>query len=118
MTSWDDPQPFIPSDEYDSDEDEEVDSSRHTPIALNRHLGLKMLVGRPETSLFTLNAPQRAIKGVTPLGFAAYMNDSRLVGTLLRDSGNRVAVDGMDTHGATPLMCAYTVVSSTRETNF
>ena len=47
------------------------------------------------------------MKGVTPLGFAAYMNDCRMVGTLLRDSGNRVAVDGMDTHGATPLMCAY-----------
>ena len=102
ILSWDNPQPYVLPDDYDSDDDDN-DASVH----LNRYICLNILVERRETSLFTLNAPQRAMKGVTPLGFAAYMNDCRMVGTLLRDSGNRVAVDGMDTHGATPLMCAY-----------
>lgn len=56
-------------------------------------------------SLFTLNAPQMAYRGVTPLGMAAWLNMSDAVRVLLEESAECVSVDGRDVHGATPLMC-------------
>jgi hypothetical protein len=56
-------------------------------------------------SLLTLNAPQMAYRGVTPLGMAAWLNTSDVVRVLLEESSEYVSVDGMDVHGATPLMC-------------
>ncbi|PFH51066.1 hypothetical protein AMATHDRAFT_143442 [Amanita thiersii Skay4041] len=65
--------------------------------AMLRHSGI---------SLYTLNAPQSSLQGVTPLGVAAWLNAVEIVRVLLEDSAGTVAVDGMDTHGATALMYA------------
>lgn len=66
---------------------------------------IRLLLSRPEISLFTLNAPQDAFRGVTPIGVAAWMNLHDVVELLLKGSLYAVSVDGMDTHGATSLMC-------------
>jgi hypothetical protein len=66
---------------------------------------LRILLRHPDISLFTLNAPQHAMNGVTPLGMAAWLNMDEAVRVLLEDSAETVSVDGMDTHGATALMC-------------
>jgi len=73
-----------------------------TPTRLNT---LKTLLGHPDISLLTLNAPQSSMNGVIPLGMAAWLNQPRAVRTLLDDSADSVSVDGMDSHGATALMC-------------
>ncbi|KAF9026031.1 ankyrin [Hymenopellis radicata] len=67
---------------------------------------IRLLLSRPEISLFTLNAPQDAFRGVTPIGVAAWMNLHDVVELLLKGSLYAVSVDGMDTHGATSLMYA------------
>jgi hypothetical protein len=59
----------------------------------------------PDISLFTLNAPQSAMNGVTPLGMAAWLNLPEAVRLLLEASADTVSVDGMDSMGATALMC-------------
>ncbi|KAK0476396.1 ankyrin repeat-containing domain protein [Armillaria novae-zelandiae] len=67
---------------------------------------IRTLLGRPEISLYTLNAPQEACNGVTPIGMAAWLNMHAVVQLLVEDSLHTVSVDGMDTHGATSLMYA------------
>ncbi|KAF9029800.1 ankyrin [Hymenopellis radicata] len=67
---------------------------------------IRLLLSRSEISLFILNAPQNAFRGVTPIGVAAWMNLHNVVELLLKESLYGVSVDGMDTHGATSLMCA------------
>ncbi|KAH9954268.1 hypothetical protein BC827DRAFT_970252 [Russula dissimulans] len=67
---------------------------------------LRLLVEDRHVSLYTLNAPQEAMNGVTPLGFAAWMNAPKAVEMLLELSGGAVSVDGKDTYGVTPLMYA------------
>jgi len=42
---------------------------------------------------------------VIPLGMAAWLNQPQAVQVLLEDSSESVSVDGMDSHGATALMC-------------
>ena len=64
-----------------------------------------MLVEDRHVSLYTLNAPQEAMNGVTPLGFAAWANSPKAVEILLEASGGAVSVDGKDAYGVTPLMC-------------
>jgi hypothetical protein len=66
---------------------------------------LKAILTHPDISLFTLNAPQKALNGVTSLGMAAWLNLPKVVYMLLEDGAGAVSVDGMDSHGATPLMC-------------
>lgn len=66
---------------------------------------IRLLVSRPDITLFTLNAPQEAFRGVTPIGIAAWLNLYTVVQVLLEGSLHAVSVDGMDTHGATSLMC-------------
>jgi hypothetical protein len=66
---------------------------------------LRLLVEDRHVSLYTLNAPQEAMNGVTPLGFAAWMNSPKAVEILLEVSGGAVSVDGRDAYGVTPLMC-------------
>jgi hypothetical protein len=68
---------------------------------------LQLLVEDRHVSLYTLNAPQEAMNGVTPLGFAAWMNSPNAVKTLLEAGGGTVSVDGEDTYGVTPLMCKW-----------
>ncbi|KIM35268.1 hypothetical protein M413DRAFT_351212 [Hebeloma cylindrosporum] len=79
------------------------DASFMTPTRLN---ALKTLLGHPDISLLTLNAPQSSMNGVIPLGMAAWLNQPQAVRTLLDDSADSVFVDGMDSHGATALMYA------------
>ncbi|KAF7330250.1 E3 ubiquitin-protein ligase XBAT33 [Mycena venus] len=67
---------------------------------------LRTLLRDSQMSLFTLNAPQTAYHGVTPLGMAAWLNMSDVVRVLLEESSESVSVDGTDVHGATPLMYA------------
>lgn len=45
------------------------------------------------------------MNGVVPLGMAAWLNLPRVVRLLLEESEGAVSVDGMDSHGATALMC-------------
>lgn len=66
---------------------------------------LRTLLEHPEISLHTLNAPQAALRGVTPLGLAAWLNVPEMVRLLLEVCPGIVSVDGMDSLGATPLMC-------------
>ncbi len=68
---------------------------------------LRLLVEVRHVSLYTLNAPQEAMNGVTPLGFAAWMNSPKAVKTLLEAGGGTVSVDGEDAYGVTPLMCKW-----------
>jgi hypothetical protein len=66
---------------------------------------LRILLAQPEVSLLTLNAPHATMSGVIPLGMAAWLNQPIAVRALLDDGVDSVAVDGMDSHGATALMC-------------
>lgn len=66
---------------------------------------IRTLVSRPDISLYTLNAPQDAFQGVTPIGIAAWLGMHDVVQLLLERSLHTVCVDGMDAHGATSLMC-------------
>ncbi|KAF9266468.1 ankyrin [Marasmius fiardii PR-910] len=67
---------------------------------------LELLLDYAGTSLYAFNAPQKGFNGVTPLGMAAWLNSEIAVRLLLDNSSGVVDVDGMDTHGATPLMYA------------
>ena len=81
-----------------------VDPSFMTPSRLNT---LRLLVEDRHVSLYTLNAPQESMNGVTPLGFAAWINSPKAVEILLEASGGAVSVDGRDAYGVTPLMCKW-----------
>ncbi|KIY51726.1 hypothetical protein FISHEDRAFT_9706, partial [Fistulina hepatica ATCC 64428] len=75
-----------------------------TPQRLN---AIRVIVEHSEISLFTLNAPQPAIRGVTPLGLACWLNMYEVVRLLVENSEGAVCVDSVDIHRATPLMyCA------------
>lgn len=63
------------------------------------------MLRHPGISLLTLNAPHASINGVIPLGMAAWLNMPEVVCLLLEISSGSVTVDGMDSHGATALMC-------------
>jgi ankyrin repeat protein len=79
-----------------------IDASFLTAKRLNT---IQLLLRHPDISLFTLNAPQSSMNGVIPLGMAAWLNMPDVVRLLLEDSAHTVSVDGMDSHGATALMC-------------
>jgi hypothetical protein len=66
---------------------------------------IRLLVAHPHVSLYTLNAPQDEMRGVTPLGVAAWLNAIAAVRVCLDDGAGVVAVDAPDAHDATPLMC-------------
>ena len=66
---------------------------------------LRLLVEDRHASLYTLNAPQEAMNGVTPLAFTAWINSPKAVRALLEAGAGMVAVDGEDAYGVTPLMC-------------
>jgi hypothetical protein len=85
---------------------ENADASEASFTSKNRLQLLRALLSHPRISLFTLNSPQSALKGVTPLGMASWLNIPEVVCTLLEDSAEAVSVDGMDSYGATALMCA------------
>jgi len=66
---------------------------------------LRLLVEHQHVSLYSLNAPQHAMNGVTPLGMAAWLDAPAAVRILVEASAGAVSVDGMDSHGVTALMC-------------
>lgn len=78
------------------------DASSLTPNRLN---AIRILLTHPDISLLTLNTPQSSMNGVIPLGMAAWLNQPEVVRVLLEDGADSVSVDGMDSHGATALMC-------------
>ncbi|THH21300.1 hypothetical protein EW146_g225 [Bondarzewia mesenterica] len=67
---------------------------------------IRLLVEHPHVSLYSLNAPQEAVNGATPLGVAAWLNALEAIRVLVEDSAGAVSVNGMDSHGATALMYA------------
>ncbi|KAH9998800.1 hypothetical protein BJV74DRAFT_186344 [Russula compacta] len=75
-------------------------------MTANRLDILRLLVEDRHVSLFTLNAPQEAMNGVTPLGFTAWMNSPKAVDILMEVGAGMVSVDGKDGYGVTPLMYA------------
>ncbi|KAL4243728.1 hypothetical protein ABKN59_011456 [Abortiporus biennis] len=85
---------------------EEVDAS-DASFKLSRRLRiLKLLLEHEDISLHALNAPQNAMRGVTPLGLAAWLNIPNAVRLFLEHCPGLVSVDGMDTLGGTALMYA------------
>lgn len=84
---------------------EDIDASGASSMNIKRLDAIRLLVGRPDVSLLTLNTPVHSMNGVIPLGMAAWLNIPEAVRVLLEASTDAVAVDGMDGHGATALMC-------------
>lgn len=83
---------------------ESIDASSDASFMNSKRLEtIKKILEHPEISLYTLNAPNSELKGVTPLGVCAWMNTLPAVRRLL-ESG-KVSVNGTDNHGATALMC-------------
>ncbi|KAG6916170.1 hypothetical protein DXG01_008143 [Tephrocybe rancida] len=85
---------------------QKIDASNASIITSKRLNTIRRLLQDPRISLFTLNAPQSSMNGVVPLGMAAWLNMDEAVRILLEESSDAVSVDGMDAHGATPLMYA------------
>ncbi|KAJ6608679.1 hypothetical protein B0H10DRAFT_1815316 [Mycena sp. CBHHK59/15] len=85
---------------------EDVDASNASFTTAGHLNVVRTLLRDSQISLVTLNAPQMAYRGVTPLGMAAWLNMSDTVRVLLEESAEYVSVDGADVHGATPLMYA------------
>ncbi|KAL0955077.1 hypothetical protein HGRIS_003994 [Hohenbuehelia grisea] len=67
---------------------------------------IQTIIEHPDASLYTLNAPHRAMNGVTPLGMASWLNYPSVVRTLVEDSKGTVSVNGADGTGVTALMYA------------
>ncbi|KAA1467547.1 ankyrin [Dentipellis sp. KUC8613] len=84
----------------------DVDASDASFMNKSRLNILHLLVSHQHVSLYSLNAPQEAMNGVTPLGIASWLNAVDAVRILLESSSGAVAVNGTDAHGATPLMYA------------
>ena len=76
-------------------------------MTLERLACIRALINHPKISLLTLNAPHNSMNGVVPLGMAAWLNLPKVVKLLLEESADAICVDGMDCHGATPLMCEF-----------
>ncbi|KAF9496645.1 hypothetical protein BDN71DRAFT_1588826 [Pleurotus eryngii] len=85
---------------------QEVDASDASFVTLGRMKVIQTVIEHPDVSLYTLNAPQSAFNGVTPLGMASWLNSPQAVECLLEGSRETVSVNGMDSHAATPLMYA------------
>lgn len=84
---------------------EEADASDASFLLQSRLEIVKALLHHDKISLTALNAPLDAMRGVTPLGLASWLNIPEVVRTLLCESPGLVSVNGMDASGATPLMC-------------
>lgn len=84
---------------------QDADASDESFMLPQRLVILKALLRHDKISLAALNAPIDAMHSVTPLGLAAWLNSPEIVRMLLCECPGLVTVDGMDTSGATPLMC-------------
>lgn len=74
-------------------------------LTADRLAAIRALITHPKISLLTLNAPHNSMNGVVPLGIASWLNLPVVVKLLLEESADTISVDGMDSHGATALMC-------------
>jgi len=83
-----------------------VDASDASFMSEERLATIRHIVSHPDITLFSLNAPQDSIAGVSPLGMAAWLKLAEAVAVLLEYSNGLVSVDGSDADGATPLMYA------------
>ncbi|KAF8634145.1 hypothetical protein AX15_001049 [Amanita polypyramis BW_CC] len=85
----------------------EIDALDNASFVTKERLNvIRRMLSHPDISLYTMNAPQNSLNGVTPLGMAAWLDAPDVVKMLLEESADAVAVDGMDIHGATALMYA------------
>lgn len=84
---------------------QDADASDPTFLLEQRTRILRALLRHERTLCYDLNAPMKGMKGVTPLGLAAWLNIPDAVDVLLHQCPGLVSVDGMDALGATPLMC-------------
>jgi hypothetical protein len=75
---------------------------RPTPSNVDRNAILKILLARPELSIYALNAAMDCAQGATPLALASSLGHVDQVNTLL--SCPSVVVDTRDASGLTPLM--------------
>jgi hypothetical protein len=82
-----------------------VDPSDASFMTRERMAAIRALLNDSKISLLTLNAPHNSMNGVVPLGMAAWLNLPSVVRLLLEESADTISVDGMDSHGATALMC-------------
>lgn len=85
---------------------QDADSSSESYMLGPRLAIIKALLRHEKISLSVLNAPIDAMRGITPLGLAAWLNCPDIVRILLSECPGLVSVDGMDSSGATPLMYA------------
>ncbi|GJE96574.1 ankyrin repeat domain-containing protein [Phanerochaete sordida] len=85
---------------------QDVDATAESFMLSQRLAILKALLRHDRISLSVLNAPIEAMRGITPLGLAAWLNAPEVVRMLLCECPGLIAVDGMDASGATPLMYA------------
>ncbi|EKM58187.1 uncharacterized protein PHACADRAFT_252301 [Phanerochaete carnosa HHB-10118-sp] len=85
---------------------QDADASAESFMLDQRLTILKALLRHDDVSLSVLNAPIDAMRGITPLGLAAWLNSPEIVRMLLCECPGLVTVDGMDSSGATPLMYA------------
>ncbi|KAL1923528.1 uncharacterized protein VTP21DRAFT_8508 [Calcarisporiella thermophila] len=71
-----------------------------------KHLAVieKCLLFHPNISRETLNDPQKAIRGITPLCLASYLGKEPVLRLLLEMVGKGIDIDATDYNGATPLM--------------
>jgi hypothetical protein len=97
----------IKSTDYVPKRWQEIDASDASFMTPKRLNAIRILLRQPQISLHCLNAPHAATNGVVPLSMAAWLNFPNLVELLLEESADTVAVDGLDAHGATALMCTY-----------
>ncbi len=84
---------------------QDIDASDALFVTPQRLNAIQIMLRHPQISLHCLNAPHAAANGVIPLSMAAWLNFPDLVQLLLEESADTVAVDGLDAHGATALMC-------------
>jgi hypothetical protein len=86
---------------------QEVDASDASFLTSSRLNVVNMLLQHPDINLCTMNTPNASLNGVIPLGMAAWLNAPAIVELLLDRSSDSVSVDGMDSQGATALMCRF-----------
>jgi hypothetical protein len=97
--------PSVRVAEHDTLSWQNMDACDASIMSPKRLATLKTLLSHPDINLLTLNAPHQSMNGVIPLCMAAWLNQPQAVRALLNDSADSVSVDGMDSHGATALMC-------------
>ncbi|EJD06435.1 ankyrin [Fomitiporia mediterranea MF3/22] len=85
---------------------DELDTSHAQASVPGRLAILYFLLETHALSLYVLNAAHTSLKGLTPLGMAAYLNRLDFVTLLLEKGDGLVLIDAVDSQRATPIMYA------------